>query len=326
MPVIERAHGVLENHHRNTGDGFEQIAAPELVAESGEQQRRGFAGDACQCEQYAGYHTSLGRAKDDLQGQLPLRYTQRQRSFTHGRGLQLHHFVSGTHHHRDHQQCQGQRTGNRRKAHLMACHRVEWQYHDGVDEQAEHDGRCRQQDVVDEANRVAQFGVTGELGQPDAGHQADRRTDQQADAGHQHAAVERVGQATLGTRRRSHAGEQLQVERVDALDDGGQQNPHQPQQAEGSGTTAEHHRNLVLETANPIQVLAAGHILTHNPSLRERRDSIRRARASTMKVTTNNRKPRAISAERCKSVYASLNSLAITEAIELLGIISEAEN
>ena len=48
------------------------------------------------------------------------------------------------------------------------------------------------QDVVDKAHGGAQVRMPGELRQPDAGHQADRRTDQQYDARHQRAAIKRV--------------------------------------------------------------------------------------------------------------------------------------
>ena len=46
-----------------------------------------------------------------------------------------------------------------------------------VDEQADHDRRRRQQDVVDEARDVAEPAALAVLGQVDAGEDADRRAD-----------------------------------------------------------------------------------------------------------------------------------------------------
>jgi hypothetical protein len=51
---------------------------------------------------------------------------------------------------------------------------------DRIDEQADHDRRRRQQDVVDEADRAREQVLLAVFGEIDAGQDADRRADQRA--------------------------------------------------------------------------------------------------------------------------------------------------
>ena len=46
MPVVVRGDGVGVNHDRQRGGRLRQLLRPELIVESGEQQRSGLAGDA----------------------------------------------------------------------------------------------------------------------------------------------------------------------------------------------------------------------------------------------------------------------------------------
>ena len=46
VPIIVRRKGVVVNHHWQRGGGLIPSVAPKLISKSGEDQRRGFAGDA----------------------------------------------------------------------------------------------------------------------------------------------------------------------------------------------------------------------------------------------------------------------------------------
>src|SRR6185437_3986764 len=95
------------------------------------------------------------------------------------------------------------------------------------------------------------------------------------------------------------------------------QDPDEECESQRGGGAAQPERNGVGGAA--AQINGGGH---QTPSRRDNRRSIRRAISSTTKVTTNSRKPSAISAERCVPT-ASLNSLAMLDEIDVPGISSE---
>src|SRR5262249_46262837 len=53
LPVLVRAHGELEDHHRQVGERRVHVARPELVVERGEEEGRRLAADARDGEQHA---------------------------------------------------------------------------------------------------------------------------------------------------------------------------------------------------------------------------------------------------------------------------------
>ena len=67
-------------------------------------------------------------------------------------------------------------------------------HHDFIDEQADDDGRRAQQDVVDEADDRREPIVTAVFRQIGAGQHADRRADEDRQAGHDQAADDGIGQ------------------------------------------------------------------------------------------------------------------------------------
>ena len=71
MPVVVGRNGVGENLQRQRGDRFGQIVIPKAVAEGGEEQRRGFAGDARQRQQHAGDDALRRGAHDDVHDGFP---------------------------------------------------------------------------------------------------------------------------------------------------------------------------------------------------------------------------------------------------------------
>src|SRR5690606_37175656 len=190
-------------------------------------------------------------------------------------------------------------------------------------EQAQHDRGRRQQDVVDEAYDAAQPAVAGELRQPGAGGDADRRAQQHGQAAEHEAADDGVLQAAgFRARRRRHPGEQLQAHRVQTLADRGPEDPVQPEQPEQRRRARQQQRAGIEQPPAQVEAFAGdGH---QRPSRRFCRISISLAAASTTKVTMNSTKPRASRADWYIGVVASANSLAMLAAMELPGISSEA--
>src|SRR5208283_3741765 len=65
MPVVIRRNGVGVNHHRERGGGLSPTGTPEAVAESGEEERSSFAGNASEGEQDGGDDAAIGSGHDD---------------------------------------------------------------------------------------------------------------------------------------------------------------------------------------------------------------------------------------------------------------------
>ncbi|KAG0927881.1 hypothetical protein G6F31_017897 [Rhizopus arrhizus] len=152
------------------------------------------------------------------------------------------------------------------------------------------------QDVVDEADHGAGLAGVAVLGQPGTGQHAQRGADADRQRTHHGAAEEGVGKTAFLHRRRRHLGEQIQVDAGQALGGQGEQDPAQEEQAEQGGGAGCGDRNDVADAAAQVQrISGGGHQL---PSLRDRRISIRRAMASTTKVTMKRTKPSSSRAER----------------------------
>ena len=191
LPGFVGAACELVHDHRHAGHRLQDVGVPVLVAERGEQQRRGLAADARQRQQDAGDDAGRGAAVQHLHDHLPLRHAERQRGLAHLRRHQAQHLVGGAHDHRQDDEGERDRAGERREV-AAGLHHDE-----GVDEQAEHDRRRRQQDVVDEAHDETHLAGIAVFGQPGACCDAERRADQDRQAAHHGAAEERVEQAAF---------------------------------------------------------------------------------------------------------------------------------
>ena len=176
-------------------------------------------------------------------------------------------------------------------------------HHHRVDEQADHDRRRRQQDVVDESGGAAEPGLLPVLGQVDTGHHAYRCAQQRGQAGHHHGAEDRVGQAPgVGLRRRRHLGEDREVQPTQTEAEGLEQDPQQPEYAEGHRADRQHQRHRVDTLAvtvhgQPGLVLLCGErggegIHARVPSPLRNCDSSSLDSASTTKVMKNSTSPR----------------------------------
>src|SRR5687768_4296839 len=73
MPLIIGADGIVEDLKRKRGNWLVQANRPELIAERGEEQRRGLAGDASDGDQRPGDDTGRRRAEHDRHGRPPAR-------------------------------------------------------------------------------------------------------------------------------------------------------------------------------------------------------------------------------------------------------------
>ena len=206
LPVFVGALHEVVDGHRQVGHGLGQVEAEELVGERGEQQRRGFAGNARGRQQHAGDEAGARGAVGDPLDDQRARQPQRACRLAQRIGHQQQHVFGGAQHDGNDDHGQRQRTGDGREV----AHR---HHHRAVDEQADDDRGRAQQNVVDEADHRGQAVVPAVFSEIGAGEQPERRADADADHGHDDRTDDRVQQAALGrSRRRRILGEDLQAE------------------------------------------------------------------------------------------------------------------
>ena len=171
----------------------------------------------------------------------------------------------------------------------------------------------------------------------DAAADADGNADQAGEAEKSDRADDGVGHAAAGLAYRlGNLGEEVEIQRAGALDDEVDEDCHQRQNDQERRQHRQTSRGLVDEPAEPrtqfeflLHCSLPIPFLSHCRSVslllnvasagapRVTAQTSRRAIAFTMMVTINSARPISISALRCMSLTASVNSLAMTEAIEL---------
>jgi hypothetical protein len=106
------------------------------------------------------------------------------------------------------------------------------QHHHVVDEQAEHDRGCGQQDVVDEAQEEREAGVTAVLGEVRAREYSDRCSDRDRERSHHQASEDGVEETAHFARRRCRLGENGEIDPGESLVQQRAENDAQPAEAE----------------------------------------------------------------------------------------------
>ncbi len=91
--------------------GFGEIVVPEIVAEGGEEERRGLAGDAGEGEEDAGDDAAGGGFHHDVDGGLPAGDAEGEGGLAIPLGDEHEHLLGGAHDQRDHQAAEGQPAG-----------------------------------------------------------------------------------------------------------------------------------------------------------------------------------------------------------------------
>ncbi len=203
-PIVECRGGVLVDRHRQAGHGAAQPGKIR-IAERGEQQRRRLARHASDGQQHAGQQPVQRGAVADEDDGAPARRAQCDGGLAQADRDQPQHVLRRAHHDGDHQDGQRRPAGPAGKA-------AERRHQDLVDEQADEDGGRGEQNVGDEAHRVAQSRAAGIFGQIGPHHQPNRRADQRAKPRLYQAADDGVGQAACRAWRVGDVGKDMQAE------------------------------------------------------------------------------------------------------------------
>ena len=107
--------------------------------------------------------------------------------------------------------------------------------HHLIDEQADHDRRRAEQNIVDEPHYRAEPLIAAIFGEIGAGQNPDRGADQHRQRRQDQAADDRVEQPAVRTGRRRHLGEDAQRQPGHALPDQDTQDQHEPTEPEQGG-------------------------------------------------------------------------------------------
>ena len=125
---------------------------------------------------------------------------------------------------------------------------------DFVDENADDDRWCAQQDVVDEAHHGREFTGASEFRHIGAGENTDRCAEDYADAGHDQATEDCVAQAAGTAGRWRYLREDMQLHPGQSVFQQGPQQPHQPDQAEYRGQHGNRHVEPVDKLASCVDI------------------------------------------------------------------------
>ena len=177
------------NLQRQRGDGLVEAGAPELVAQRGKDQRRGFSGHARKGQHAAGDDSRRCGLHGDGKHRSPVGNAQAQRRFAHRVRHHQQHLFGGAADGGNHHDAQRHAAGREPKSASLR--------HDDerVDGKAHHDRGNAVEHVGGEADGVGQLGAAAELGQIDAAANADGNADETGNAEQHCRADDGIGHA-----------------------------------------------------------------------------------------------------------------------------------
>src|SRR5512145_1222141 len=275
------------------------------VAERGEQEWGGFAGDPCDADEAPRDDATQRGARHDFERRAPSWIAEGERGFAQRMRHETHHFFRGARQHRNHQHGERDATSKRREP----PRRLD---EEGPGDDADDDRWRAVKHVGDEADRKPQP-ARPVLREIDSGPYPDRDTDQRRDSHDDPRSHNRICYTTARlTSRNGTLGEKSPVDRRRPLDDQVAEDEHQSQNRD----RGEHDHQRRHQTARQVAAEGAVHSARLPTAVpRATRQMRIRATAFTMTVRTNRMSPTSNNAERYMFVVASLNSLAIAAAI-----------
>src|SRR6266403_927687 len=338
VPFVEGRDGIGKDLQRQGCRRLVRLPIPVLVSKCGEQQRRGFSGNAREGQHDAGDDSRGSRAQRNRERGAPAGDAQTVRGFADSLWDQEQHLLGGPRDGRNHHNGERNATGQRREMFLR-------EHDQPVGHNADHDGGHTVQDIGDKAHNIA-IAVSPVLGKKNARADPERDAEQTGDRKNDHRADDGIRHAAAGlTHRLRSLGQERKIDRADALinqigkdgeerhqhdDDGERGNAghravdYTPPQADGRNTDVRNqdrcrlgvHIRHVMSGMLCQAMLLAGcpRVTLHTMS---------RASALTTIVTKNSAKPISIKAERYRSPVASVNSLASTLAMVYPGANSD---
>ncbi|ENN85907.1 hypothetical protein RHSP_17315 [Rhizobium freirei PRF 81] len=291
--ILARIGGECVDGHRQRGDRTGQARIHEFAIAGREEKRRCFAADTGDSQQDAGEDARPGGTVDHHHHGLPARRTERGGRLAKRIWHQQQHVLGRAVDDREGDQRQREDAGDGGVA-------VHGNDHGAVDEYADDDRGCGQQDVVDELGKLGELRAVGIFHQIGAGENADRRGDQDGAARDQHGTVDCVDQSTTRTLGRDRHGEDVEAERRYTTINQAHKDHAEKEYAEDSREKAQGHHHPVLPIAPRDEVLTNCIFHRFAPQSESPRPIIHLASASTQKERTNRSRPSAIRLDNCR--------------------------
>src|SRR6266436_4153355 len=113
MPIFVRSEGISIDHHRQGSSGLFPPRAPELIAKSGKEERRGFASNAGEGQQDGGKNTAVSGRHDDGGNRFPLAGAEGHGGFAQSVRNTAKKLFRATQGDRNHHQAKGESAGER---------------------------------------------------------------------------------------------------------------------------------------------------------------------------------------------------------------------
>src|SRR6266436_1682981 len=113
VPVIIRSEGISIDHHRQGSSGLFPPRAPELIAQGGKEERRGFASNAGEGEQNSGEDAAISGRDNDGGDGFPLAGAEGHGGFAQSVGNTAKKLFRATQGDRNHHQAEGESAGER---------------------------------------------------------------------------------------------------------------------------------------------------------------------------------------------------------------------
>src|SRR5258706_2663112 len=306
MPLLEGAGRIHVDLQRQRLHRLGHRECEVQVAQRGEEEGRGLAGDAPNTDETSRHDACEGGSRDDLERRTPAGIAERKRRLPQRVGHEAHNLFGRPRQHRNHED--GERHAPRERGEAVGGPHDEGPGHDPDD-----DRRRAVQDIGNEPHDESELSrpVLGEIHPgPDADRDADERGEADDDAG----ADDRVRDAAARlSRRHGTPGEERPVDRRRAFQHEVPEDEHEREHGDEGERHDEPRHEATHEMAAERSGVHSALLPTAVP--RATRQMRMRAMAFTTTVTTNSTRPTSNSAEWYMFVVASLNSLAIAAAI-----------
>ena len=321
MPLLIRRNGVGEDLYRKRGDRTIEAGGPEPAVQRGEEQGRRLSGRPGHGQHDSGGDAGGCRAQDNPQGCAPAGHTQGEGCLAKGVGNQLQQFLRRPGDGGQHQDGQGQATGQRGEP----FHRHDQQ---GVDEHAHDDRGDAGKDIGAESHDACGPGVPV-FGQIDPGGDSQRDADARGEPHQDKGSHNGVGHpATRLADRSGKLGQQVPGESARSAHDHELQQAQKRDQRQQRGDETERSHGEVgslpparqgdaaIRWADAIgRVRPRVHRGFPCAATRPTRQTRSRASEFSTKVTPKSRSPISARAERWRFPVASVYSLAMTLAM-----------
>src|SRR5260370_4551560 len=314
MPIIGRSERISIDHHRQGSSGLFPARAPELIAKGGKEERRGFPSDASEGQEDSGQNAAIRSGDDDSGNRLPFAGAEGHGAFSESVWDGAKKFFGAAQGDGNHHQAQSEAAGECG----VLLERVNGK---AVSKNADDDGGHAVEQVRGITDNKS-GGAAAEFGEIDGAKKSDGNPKDRGKQKQLGAAEDGVGHAAAGLADGSgELGEKVPTDGSSAVIDEISKNEEKDGNGD-QGTHAGHRQHEAAHKFAPAEMRA--HTLPSPLPRWEVATISKRAKPLRMNVGMKSTQPTSRSPCLWRSPVASVNSLAMTAAMEEPGEKREA--